>query len=143
MCQICKQEKPSYPGYKICKDCHKERVRQNYLKNKASRIAKMKIYQSTNRETYLAAQKGYYERNKSKWRVKKTRRILTGSYSQEEWKELCTRYGNVCLCCKKTKILTADHVIPVSKGGTNTIDNIQPLCRQCNSKKGIKTIDFR
>lgn len=27
-------------------------------------------------------------------------------------------------------------------GGTNTIDNIQPLCRRCNSLKHLKTIDF-
>ncbi len=40
-------------------------------------------------------------------------------------------------------ILTPDHIIPLSQKGPNTIDNIQPLCLNCNSSKGTKTIDYR
>jgi len=37
----------------------------------------------------------------------------------------------------------ADHVLPVSKGGTSYISNIQPLCQPCNSGKKDKHIDYR
>jgi hypothetical protein len=36
-----------------------------------------------------------------------------------------------------------DHILPVSRGGTNAIDNVQPLCRKCNSEKLDSYIDFR
>lgn len=66
-----------------------------------------------------------------------------GSFTTEEWQELCAQCGYRCACCGEQKPLTVDHVIPVSKGGGNDISNIQPLCKNCNSSKGIKVIDYR
>lgn len=66
-----------------------------------------------------------------------------GEHTAEEFLALCEKYGNVCLCCKEEKPLTIDHVVPLILGGTNDIENIQPLCRSCNSKKHIKIVDYR
>ncbi len=70
-------------------------------------------------------------------------KLSIGSFTALEWVSLCNSYHNRCLCCRKRKKLTADHVIPVSKGGSSSINNIQPLCQSCNSKKGTKSTDFR
>jgi 5-methylcytosine-specific restriction endonuclease McrA len=73
----------------------------------------------------------------------------TGSYSNEEWLNLLRQYDYKCLSCghehQETRWgrLTADHVIPISKGGSNTIDNIQPLCAHCNYTKYTNIIDYR
>ena len=66
-----------------------------------------------------------------------------GNYTPEEFDELCELFGRVCLCCREEKPLTADHVVPLSKRGTNDIDNIQPLCGPCNSRKGTRSTDYR
>lgn len=61
-----------------------------------------------------------------------------GSHTLKEWDDLIIRFDNKCAFCKETKKLTKDHIIPLSKGGSDFITNIQPLCRSCNSKKHNK-----
>ena len=77
------------------------------------------------------------------WRVcKRKARLLQngGNFSLEEWDNLKNRYNYTCPSCglrEPNIYLTVDHIIPISLGGLNNINNIQPLCKKCNSSKGI------
>lgn len=43
-----------------------------------------------------------------------------------------------CVDCRGWEDLTADHVIPESKGGPTTLENLATRCRSCNSRKGVR-----
>ena len=80
------------------------------------------------------------------------------SWTGKQWTALKAEYGNKCLGCGKTEAeikalgwiwyLAVDHVKPRAMGGTNTLDNLQPLCHgdgtSCNLlKSGDRWIDYR
>lgn len=45
----------------------------------------------------------------------------------------------MCRYCHSFKALTADHIIPKSRGGTNERHNLQILCKYCNQNKSNLT----
>jgi hypothetical protein len=51
------------------------------------------------------------------------------------------RDGNACTYCGTDKQLEGDHVVPLSRGGSNVFANLATACRRCNLSKGSKTAD--
>lgn len=58
-------------------------------------------------------------------------------------KKVYDLHGKECLSCGETEKIEMDHVIPIVKGGENTIENLQPLCKSCNTSKRDQIIDYR
>lgn len=56
---------------------------------------------------------------------------------KSRWWQQKTASGICYFCTKKVafKDLTMDHLLPLSRGGTSSKDNIVPCCKGCNSKK--------
>ena len=59
------------------------------------------------------------------------RAAIPSSVRQEVWR----RDGGVCVKCGSRRNLEYDHIVPVSKGGSNTVRNIELLCEACNRSK--------
>lgn len=91
----------------------------------------------------LSADKEYRNWQKNQWHHRNRNAI--GEHTFNEWELLKIQYGFTCPNCKRKEPeikLSLDHIIPLSKGGSNFIENIQPLCKNCNCKKHTKTIRY-
>jgi len=51
------------------------------------------------------------------------------------------RLCGICIEDEPNILLEIDHIIPLSKGGMTTYDNLQTLCWKCNRAKGAKILD--
>lgn len=70
----------------------------------------------------------------------------SGTHSNQEWEALVAQYERCPRCLRpwegiaplpgQTTPITKDHIVPLAKGGSNSIENLQPLCYSCNSAKG-------
>ncbi len=130
------------------------RYRQENLERVRAKDRKYKQAKKTDEE-FMAKRQAYDreyrrlhpEQNAQNYNNRRARiQQAGGSFTSREWKKLCKHYNYMCLCCGRREPeikLTVDHVVPLSKGGANSIDNIQPLCQSCNSSKHRRTIDYR
>lgn len=58
--------------------------------------------------------------------------------------QLVEMYGiAVCFKCGSDENIEIDHVHPASRGGSDSIDNYQLLCKKCNMQKSANFADYR
>jgi len=139
------------------KELNKKR-RMVYAKNPRKVLKAVHKWRKDNPEKAKEIQQKWRESNKEKakecqqkWQKNNPGRIshhvslrrarkkgAAGSHTLEEWRMLKILHGYKCAICGKEKKLTRDHIIPLTRGGSDCIENIQPLCKSCNSRKGTK-----
>ena len=92
------------------------------------------------------SEKGYYVHSPSVVLLVPEQIRLTKTDTERVWRvppvnrrEVLRRDKHTCQYCGSTKQLTLDHVIPRSKGGKHTWDNVVIACESCNSRKGDRT----
>lgn len=122
----------------------KKRRKDAYWRNRADNIRKAVAWNRDNKEKRIVIKNNWRSRNREltnhltkKYQAR--RKGAVGSHSLEEWLDLCRNSDNRCLCCGRKGKLTKDHIIPLSRGGSDYINNIQPLCVSCNSSKGNRS----
>lgn len=81
-------------------------------------------------------------RRQSKCEASRRRRLLKRAntlsgrfHTLEDWQRIVERAKHHCAMCGCDGPLTRDHIVPVTLGGSDEPENIQPLCQSCNSTK--------
>lgn len=72
------------------------------------------------------------------------RKAIKPGHTRRQWEMKFFECGCKCLYCEIPLLLdsaTKDHLIPVSRGGSDDISNIVPACFRCNTMKSKKTFD--
>jgi 5-methylcytosine-specific restriction endonuclease McrA len=98
---------------------------------------------AANPEKYRAVQRARYAADPVKLRGYRQRRVyreklgheMAGSHTTYQWTVKLMEFGGCCAHCGTNERIERDHIIPLSRGGSDLIENIQPLCRSCNSRK--------
>ena len=124
---------------------HKEYWIKYYKENKEKILRNGKKYRNDNPEYMKMVIKKWAQKNSDRVNVKTNRRrakirLLPNSLTVEQWNEVKIYFHNECCYCGKEQPLEQEHLIPISRGGEYTLNNIIASCRSCNASKSDKLI---
>jgi len=127
---------------------HRRKQKKQWEKDsKEHRNEYMKQYHKNNPKyvrRYLKTEKGKIAAQRSQSNRRAELRKIINTLIPQEWLDILKEYKYKCAYCGRGFNLfnrpEKDHVIPISKGGDNTKENIVPACKSCNSKKGNKIL---
>lgn len=135
-----------YTSSAVCFECRRVK---NALNQKDPKYkAQIADWQFRNPDKVKEKHRRWYKANPEKItmlfreRVLRRRTLLynaKGEYSPEQAKMLLVAQGNACAYCGKKSDFSLDHKVPLFRGGTNDISNLQWLCRSHNSRKNTRT----
>ncbi|MCH7494434.1 HNH endonuclease [bacterium] len=121
----------------VCEECGIHR----YLKRETGIGPAERVFLSGVTEAIALAQKaggGILVKPQGYERVLERKSARSRSISADVKRFVWERDEGACSICGVTADLHYDHILPFSKGGANTVENIQILCSICNLAKGAK-----
>lgn len=134
---------------------------------KRAKVDRMRIYHAAHKEESNQKRRAHYYRNRPTQLARSIERQRRLWYTPEErarrkankarhasrlqsskplthsqWVEILAAHDNRCAYCEKPLDgrPTQDHIIPVSKGGEHTTNNVVPACITCNRCKSAKDV---
>jgi len=109
--------------YYLLKETNPERIQRENLKSSRQ-------YRKTEKGKLVKRLDSQLRRNKT-----------LGVIDKIAWLKKLRAFGGKCAKCGSSEKIQIDHIVPISRGGTNHITNLQPLCSHCNASKGSKIKD--
>lgn len=144
-------------GYRPrCLDCHRQQNREYAALNRDRNNERGKLWSKVNREKARERERIYKSSEKVKaynaayWRTEKFRRratektmrrkalIKSATVEKVDYQKILDVHGMVCHLCGGQILpgfLDFDHVVPLSKGGAHSYENIRPSHSSCNRSK--------
>ena len=138
------------------KERERERKRKYWIANRERLLAQGKAYIKAKPEVARRKQKKYWAKHPEKAQAfnrKRRARVNNVEHIPYTKEEVLKKYGTDCHICGTPIDLKAprkagktgwehglhlDHLIPISKGGPDTIDNVRPAHGVCNLSKGAR-----
>lgn len=157
-----KTRKPNLETRRKWREANKDKIkaqRSRYREKHKDQInARSLAWRNENKELANSMTKAWKEANLDKHRSykRKSQNKRRSAYSEDYLEsDVISLYGSICYICNKEIDLLAsrpvgapgwqnglhiDHVVPLSKGGHNTLENVRPTHGICNISKGDKLI---
>lgn len=143
---------------------YRERDRKRRQENPEKERARVKRWEANNPEKVKARRARWNDENRETVRASQARYHASDRYkaihadrerlrrsakkcpegikpSLIDWDAICEKFGRHCVYCGSEDRITIEHLTPLSRGGTNDVDNIAPACWACNVSKNNKTLE--
>ena len=143
-CIDCERNRKKRPEYKLknkqrCKDW-RDRQSKEYKDRVKLLDAEKKRFLRLN--DYNTIMTGRLHSKKTK-ALKKNN--IVENVSPSDFTNICNKFNNQCAYCgiifNNIKEIEIEHVIPISKKGSHSVNNIVPSCKKCNASKKAQLIN--